>query len=69
MDVLFFNRDAILKEERKVGLDIRRVARVALIVLGIFDTLTHWTVWCGRPQNPVQYNTESKQDGTIRSEA
>ncbi|AQQ53339.1 urease accessory protein UreH domain-containing protein [Planococcus lenghuensis] len=35
---------AILKKGRKVGLIVQRVAGVALIVLGILDTLMYWTV-------------------------
>lgn len=35
---------AILKKGRKIGFIVQRVAGIILILLGIFDTLTYWTI-------------------------
>ncbi|WP_170008707.1 urease accessory protein UreH domain-containing protein [Bacillus fonticola] len=35
---------SVLKKGRKIGLYVQRVAGVILIVLGILDTITYWTI-------------------------
>ncbi|MGM0878185.1 MAG: sulfite exporter TauE/SafE family protein [Bacillota bacterium] len=35
---------AVMKKGRKIGLYIQRVAGVILVVLGVLDTITYWTI-------------------------